>query len=292
MNTMKMLRRIGLVVVALFAIGGNSWALNWTYQYDSASDASGGSTYEVYRMGYAFDQGKLYVNILTGLPQTGSNNGSMNIAPGDLFINVGGSLLDGYTGSGVNAKYATGNVFGLALTNHAGDMNNDMYNSTYYLANADNSYAWSAVTAGHLYSNAMFSTGTYEAYSGASGTADGGKDPFGGNNNAPAHIAQFGLDLGLQGAVTYNYVTNVAVNAAGTVKKNAYEINAVIGLDALGIKGGEKIDLWWSMECGNDFFHLDPVIAPAVTGTPEPGTLVLLGLGLLAGVSLTRKVRS
>ena len=293
MKTMKTVSLVGLVVVGLLVVAGNSWALDWKYQYDSASDASGGDTYEVYRMGYAFDQDKLYFNLWTGLPKTGGKDATTggNVAPGDLYINVGGSLSNGYTGTGVNADYAKGNVFGLALTSHAGDMNNDLYNATYYPTHVDDAYPWSPVTEGHLYSNAMFSTGAYEAYAGASGTADGGNDPFGLKNNAPAHIAEFGADLGNQ-SVAWNALGSKAVDAAGKIFKNVYEVQGVISLSALGIKGGEKIELAWSMECGNDFLVMDPAIAPSYSGVPEPGTLVLLGLGLLSIVGVVRKQRS
>ena len=82
--------------------------MNWTYSYDAYNDASYNWNYEIYRMGYAFDDDYLYFNMLTGVPE----NGRGKIQAGDLYINVGGSLLDGYVGSGYNAAYASGKVFG------------------------------------------------------------------------------------------------------------------------------------------------------------------------------------
>ena len=181
-------------IISVFVLAGSSIALAWTYSYDSYGDASGGNGYEVYGMGYAFDDDYLYFNMLTGFNVDRSNLGGIDtrVQAGDLYINVGGKH-----------NLGTGSVFGLALTSHTGDMNKDMsdYNSTYRAGgNADNGYDWVAVTAGHLYSNATFATGVYEGYAGANELSeDGGKDPFGYENNIPTHIAEFGADLGWQG---------------------------------------------------------------------------------------------
>ena len=203
----------------MFVLAGSSIALAWTYSYDSYGDASGGNGYEVYGMGYAFDDDYLYFNMLTGFNVDRSNLGGIDtrVQAGDLYINVGGKH-----------NLGTGSVFGLALTSHTGDMNKDMsdYDSTYRAGgNADNGYDWVAVTAGHLYSNATFATGVYEGYAGANELSeDGGKDPFGYENNIPTHIAEFGADLGWQGDVSWNNIGRTAVNAAGTVyRNNVYE---------------------------------------------------------------------
>jgi len=289
---------ISLAVVTIMSIlfvSGNALALDWTYSYDAYNDASYNWNYEIYRMGYAFDDDYLYFNMLTGMPEAGRGK----VQSGDLYINVGGSHLGGYDGSGYDAAYASGTVFGLALTDHSGDMNADLTptHSAYKSGNDDNSYAWSAVTQGHLYSNAFFSTGIYEGYEGTSYwkkamNDDGGQDPFGGNNNAPAHIASYGDDLGFQGDVTWKYLGYTPVNEAGNVSMKAYEVNAMISLDSLGIVGGESFELWWSMECGNDFAMIDGTMPDQPVATPEPGTLLLVGSGLFAGILFMRKRRS
>jgi hypothetical protein len=169
--------------------------------------------------------------------------------------------------------------------------------SAYKSGNYDNDYAWSGVTQGHLYSNAFFSTGIYEGYENTSYWKkamdnDGGQDAFGSNNNAPVHIASYGDDLGFQGDVSWEYRGYTPVNEAGNKKMKAYEVNAMISLDSLGIGGGESFELWWSMECGNDFAMIDGTMPDQPVATPEPGTLLLVGSGLFAGILFMRKRRS
>ena len=216
------------------------------------------------------------------------------INAGDLLINVGGSHNDGYVlDAEGNPQYASGDVFGLALNTHEGDMNYDMLHtsSSYSSAGKDDEYDWTKVESGHLYSDAFFSTGVYEAYKGAKGDVDGGKDAFGDENNAPVHIAEFGADLGFQGEVRWEKLAGyTVVDENGTKKKNVYEVNAVISLEALGLKGGETFEIWWAMECGNDFISISGV-APTFP-VPEPGTIILLGLGILGLSGIRQKRRS
>lgn len=268
--TTKNISTFALAAAMTLLLSGSALALDWTYSYDSSSDASGGKLYEVYSMGYAYDSEYLYFNMQTQFPRTGD---SIGIEAGDLYINVGGSHNAG-----------TGNVFGLALNDHAGDMNNDVADVSWVkMAHADDGYDWSAVQQGHLYSDAVFSTGVYEGYNGANELSeDGGKDPFGGDNNIPVHIAEFGADLGYQSDVTWEKIDSV------------YEVNAAISLAALDLSAGGTFEFWWSMECGNDLAMISGNVAPqsTPTATPEPGTLLLLSGGLFAIIGIIRKRRA
>jgi hypothetical protein len=143
----------------------------------------------------------------------------------------------------------------------------------------------------------------YEYYEGSgygsrSNLDDGGTDPFGGANNAPSHIAGFGLDLGFQSAVTWDYLGWVTTTSDGTnvaqdgKSKKVYEVNAAIKLASLGIQGGETIEMWWAMECGNDYGMMTAIAPEHANPVPEPGTLLLLGLGLFGVAGLHWKRRS
>lgn len=226
----------------------------WTS--DPGNDASGGSAWEIYGMGYRFEDGNLDIAIKTNVPETarwgGTSYGSTWISPGDLYLNIGGSYAAG-----------TGTSFGLGMTTHLnGDIDNDPNN---------NSLPWKYVYQGGLYKDAVFSTGTYEDYGNAgyySGTPWDG-DGSSHNNNYPALIADYSDGIGYQGDPVWNSVSGESYE---------YLLTASIDRGLLGLDEGDSFEVWWTTECGNDAVKVSGV-APAV---PEPASLLLLSLGCAA----------
>ena len=55
-----------------------------------------------------------------------------------------------------------------------------------------------------------------------------------------------------------------------------YVLEGRIRLDLLGLNDGDKLFLFWTQQCGNDYLKLDATVMP------EPATMMLLAQGLLA----------
>ena len=250
-----------LMVLAVVGTG----AAPYTWSLDATDDHTGPDDYAVYQLGWRIENDSLDVIIRTNFPETGVFGGTDSFGdpfflPGDLYINLGGLH---------NAN--TGNVFGLGLTSHSGDPTFNPF---------DHGLPWSPVSQGNLYSDAVFATGTYEAYpfAGPTGTPyDGGPDIYGHGNNLPTLIAGYGADLGSQGPVSWT---------ATAGQPWAYEVSASVNLTALGAGDGDDFELWWAMECGNDGIMAAGTVPPV----PEPGSLAILAFG--AGVLIRRRRRA
>ncbi|NUP98599.1 MAG: hypothetical protein HUU35_01960, partial [Armatimonadetes bacterium] len=215
---------VGLMALLVAATAATAGPFTWTT--DSFSDHTGTSEYKLHGIGYRIENGQLDVIIRGNYPNavlTGpdSYNSNASISPGDLYINVGG-----------HHNSNTGSVFGLAFTNHSGDMTADPN---------DNGLPWPSVSTGNLYGGATFATGTNESYpyAGVGGTPyDGGDDPYGHDNNLPVLIAGYTQNLGYQSPVTWNSISGEAWD---------YEISTSMSLADLNLYD-TSFELWWSME--------------------------------------------
>lgn len=265
-----------LVVLALGAMGllGTDQAVAWNnsddhwwnqdYHWcpDPYDDAVGGDTYEIYKIGYAIEDCKLYVAVKTEFPIGGTTGGDSYdnrtfFSPGDLYLNVGGMFQMG-----------TGTVYGIGTTDHSGDKTKD-----------PNDGPWETVYDGKLYTGANFATGTFENY--PTGTPSDGNDGDG-QNDYPTLIM--------------NYVEKIS-NVSGFKYKDYSHYNYYyywVDLDAIGLGEGcddcleQSLQISWAMECGNDLAECK--IEPCDDEVPEPATLGLVGAGIVA-LANRRRVR-
>jgi hypothetical protein len=229
--------------------------LSWAYVKDSLNDTAGSTAFQTFGMGHAISNGFLYVVVQTNFPESGqmgqdSYTSSTHFSPGDLYLNVGGTFQTG-----------GGTVYGVATTSHAN-----------VVQQAYGGQTWKAVTAGNLYVNATFATGTYEQYERAYPAAnpdDGdGSDRV---NSYPTLITS--------GDQVAGDVSGVRYRTNGASDPWDWDIFYKISLNALGFLEGGKVQAFWVMECGNDG------VQQMISGTPivpEPSTIALLASGIAA----------
>jgi hypothetical protein len=255
-------RMIVLVITALATALGGAQALSisdgelsglsWSYTPDSLTDTAGSAAYRTYGSGYAISSGFLFVVVQTNFPEGGalgndSYTSSTHFSPGDLYLNVGGSFQSG-----------GGSVYGIATTSHAN-----------IVQQAYAGQIWDSVTAGKLYQNANFATGTYERYQ----DSTPGFDPDDGDGNNRVNSYPSFIRYGNEAAGDVSGVRYRATSGSPW----AFDIFYKVSLTALGLAGGETIQSFWVMECGNDGTQ-QFIRNPAV---PEPSSIALV----LAGVS-------
>jgi hypothetical protein len=96
----------------------------------------------------------------------------------------------------------------------------------------------------------------------------------------------------------YNYNKNDQIIGSGTIGYLANQSDSAVGfqggwhnvatvdLSFLANLGFSSFTAHFTMACGND-----DLIGKGVVATPEPGTLLLLGTGLLGALAFGRKVR-
>ncbi len=140
-------------------------------------------------------------------------------------------------------------------------------------------------TAGHVYSNVNWALGVWKS----NGAWTGYYDPNTAANRAladPAHPTSIlsGTDRGT-GAVAY---TTVGQNNYGVWPGDLhYFYEVAVPLSSFGADwaNGANFRVHWTENCANDSIWVD---ATATHQVPEPGTLVLLPLGMLGLIALRR----
>lgn len=239
------------------ASGWNSSVAFYTVEDDHDSFLSpgyGGQLYDAEAMYVTWDRSNLYIALATGHnPLTSNNPAANSYAAGDLAIDFG-----------VNGSFD----FGVELLGGG------------------------ATTRGHVYSNVNWGLGIWKP----NGSWTGYADPATAGNIALADRAHptsilSGTDVGT-GSVAY---TTTGANNYGAWPADLhyfYEVSVPLSVFAENWADGNNFRVHWTQNCANDSIWSDATIFGATPDTvPEPGTLVLLPLGLVGLAALRRKSR-
>ncbi len=213
-------------------------SLSWKYTKDSNTDTAGTSTFTSYGSGYAISGGFLYVVIQTNFPEAGT------IGNDSYSRSTHISPGDLYLNVGGTFQGGGGTAYGIATTSHANVVQQAYAGQT-----------WTPVTAGSLYKNAT------------------SPDDGDGNNNLNSYPT-----LITSGSLVGGDVSGVRYRANGASDAWDWDIFYKVSLSALGLTGGETLQSFWVMECGNDGVQ-QMIHNPAV---PEPTTIALMAAGMAA----------
>ena len=219
-------------------------------------------------IGQAWDLEGFFLNNTT-LTMVGGydfKNGYDGIYSGDIFIDVNGDMAYGKDVTGLNSSKVSGlnwNDGFKSLNNTFGyDYVVDMTFDPKTLASTYNIY--------QIDQTAVLQSGYYRQNdaSGAWRYLSGGT---------------------LLGSGTLTYQTGLQDSEVGFVGGN----HNALSIDLNFLQAGTDFTVQYTMGCGNDDLIGKGSIAPAapVGGVPEPGTLFLLGSGLLGVAALARKQR-
>lgn len=231
-------------------------------------DSIGGPVFEIWDVGAAISNGRLYFSILQNLPETGavqtdSYAENQNLSPGDLWITLGTT----------NPFQPGATRYAIALTSH-----DNVVQQKYP------GEIWPNVTKGNLYTNPQWSTGTFETYQ--KYMNDNGywytpndQDGNDSKNSYMALIKGFDTEVTGQSDVTWTqdgWYWEWSYSQQDWYKMDMWRITGSVSLSAIGMTPCMPYNIFISSECGND---------GASYAVPEPATAGLFAmsaLGLLA----------
>ncbi|ARN74965.1 PEP-CTERM sorting domain-containing protein [Oceanicoccus sagamiensis] len=212
-------------------------------------DVLGGNIYEVYGMEVTFTETLMTVTVNTDFIESHEENYDNYIA-GDLFIST-----DGWSpfGSAANAY---------------------MYDDSYNGEDWEFAYDSSAGVVIEI-------------------SNPGYIDVIGNDPECCRHGQETMVEGYLASDITNAGVSYTEAAVATSGLGGVYDYTYVINYEELGIMAGDELGLHWVMSCGNDVIE-GMVTVPSgsnpTTGTvPEPGSLVLLAIGVVALVVTRRK---
>ncbi len=245
------------------------------------SPGGGGQIYDAEAMYLDWDNNNLYIAVVSGTPETGTDYG-----PGDLAINFGTPVGNHYA----YGLETTGKIGARARmeNNHHGNTQITRTNGNFKSGNDGNGQYYDAShwSGNHGYT---LNSNRGSLYSVA---ADGWGVGLPGNGvSNPTSILKGDEEAGIGDGIQYFY-GEAHVNGDYTIGGyggDHYLIEAAIPVSIFGTTvwesftdGSVELALHWTQNCGNDNINLTHKEPPGGGGSiPEPGTIALMSLGFV-----------